>query len=98
MPKEYQIQQPLTPQEKAISTRYGLDNWATNAFYNQQGLSSDTGLFSGTHYQNQDRLSNKKQKKIAGDERNTFSDWRRQNQRLKEHSRFYYHSVYNYPR
>ena len=54
MPKEYKIQQPLTPQEKNIASRYGVDNWATNAFYNNQGLSNDSGLFTSTHYQNQD--------------------------------------------
>ena len=90
MPKEYKIQQPLTPQEKNISSRYGVDNWATNAFYNNQGLSNDSGLFTSFHLQNQDELGGKKHKKIAGDERNTHSDWRRQQQRQALHSSFNY--------
>ena len=91
-------QKPLTPQEINIASRYGLENFTENAIYSMPHLSNDSGSFTSFHLQNQDRLNNKKQQKIAGDERNTFMDWRRQNQRIKEHSRFYYHSPFNYPR
>tara|TARA_R110002051_G_scaffold169520_2_gene240141 strand:- start:8752 stop:9084 length:333 start_codon:yes stop_codon:yes gene_type:complete len=94
MPKEYKIQQPLTPQEKNIASRYGVDNWATNAFYNNQGLSNDSGLFTSTHYQNQDELSGKKHNKIGGDERNTHMDYRRQQQRAAAHAAFNYGSPF----
>ena len=94
MPKEYTIQQPLTPQEINIASRYGLDNWSLNAFNNNQGLSSDTGLFTTFHFQNQDELNNKKHKKSGGDYRNTIPDYRRQYQRYKEHSSLYYQTPY----
>ena len=88
------MSQPLTPQEKNIYSRYGNNNYATDAFYNNQGLSSDTGLFTGWHFQNQDELSAKKQSTVAGDERNTHMDYRRQQQRAAAHSSFHYGSPF----
>ena len=94
MPKEYTIQQPLTPQEISLFSRYGNNNFSADAFYNNQGLSSDTGLFTPIHFQNQDELNNKKHKKSGGDYRNTIPDFRKQYQRFKEHSSLYYQTPY----
>ena len=88
------MSQPLTPQEKNLFSRYGNNNFSTDAFYNNQGLSSDAGLFTGWHFQNQDELSGKKQSGVAGDWRSQIVDYRRQTQRAAAHSAFNYGSPF----
>lgn len=56
---------PLTPQEKALFSRYGNNNFTADAFYAMPVGNGDSG-FTSTHYQNQDLLSGDKQTTVAG--------------------------------
>jgi len=86
-------QQPLTPQEKALFSRYGNNNFSDDAFYTMPFL-NEKGFFTDIHYQNQDELNNDKHKKSGGDYKNTIPDYRRQYQRYKEHSSLFYQTPY----
>ena len=99
MPKEYTVQQPLTPQERNIASRYGLDNWTTNAYVNSRNhpdMGGNMGFMSGpVPYRHQDELSGQKQKGIAGDYRNIHIDYRRQKSRAALHAPLNYQTPFS---
>lgn len=76
---------PLTPQEISLFSRYGNNNFTTDAF-NSMPFLNEKGFFTPVHYQNQDELNNKKHRRNAGDYRNTHSDHRRLHQRMNVHT------------
>ena len=87
--------QPLTPQEKALFSRYGNNNFALDAFRNSAAIpggvmGSNFAYTSGpVLYRHQDELSGKKQE-LRGDYRNMAIDYRRQMSRAALHSPFNY--------
>lgn len=81
---------PLTPQEKAIYSRYGNNNFSFDAFNRGASLpiveGSSFGFTSGpVPYRHQDILSGKKQQ-LAGDYRTMAIDYRNNLSRAASHA------------
>ena len=89
------MDQPLTPQEKAIFSRYGNNNFTTDAFITGAAIiggvmGGDFGASSGpVPFRHQDELSGKKQA-LHGDYKNMAIDYRRGVSRAALHSPFNY--------
>ena len=87
--------QPLTPQEKALFSRYGNNNFAFDAFKNSAAIpggvmGGDFAITTGpVLYRHQDELAGKKQE-LRGDYKNMAIDYRRQQSRAALHTPFNY--------
>ena len=93
---------PLTPQEKAVYSRYGNNNFSFDAFNRGASLpiieGSSFGFTSGpVPYRHQDELSGQKQR-LAGDYRNMAIDYRRNLSRAASHASFNYETPFMTPR
>lgn len=89
------MSQPLTPQEKALFSRYGNNNFTLDAFISGAAIGGGKmgaafGIASGpVPYRHQDELSGKKQE-LRGDYKNMAIDYRRQQSRAALHTPFNY--------
>ena len=87
--------QPLTPQEKALFSRYGNNNFSFDAFKSGSAImggvmGSEFAISTGpVPFRHQDELSGKKQE-LRGDYKNMAIDYRRQQSRAALHTPFNY--------